>query len=152
MLAATWMQHFTKFMISEIYKSTCEFGRWKGSVVPKAVISLSFGWGLPASCFVNGLTSGYLPGLWSKAGDLLDAGSTIFVGPAGCGKTTILRDVAVNMSKELQVPQLQRSSIDLSCSLPVGHSKTGALRDAWHRVPFVLRMFWYLLTCSIVLL
>eukprot|EP00913_Durusdinium_trenchii_P013298 g12481.t1 len=45
----------------------------------------------------------YLPGLWSKAGDLLDAGSTIFVGPAGCGKTTILRDVAVNMSKELQV-------------------------------------------------
>ena len=63
------------------------------------------------SCFANVETTrlpwfdltdwGYLEGLWDKAQDL--DGSTVFVGPAGCGKTTILRDAAVNMSKELQV-------------------------------------------------
>ena len=46
---------------------------------------------------------GYLPGLFEKAKDLLDA-STTFVGPAGSGKTTILRDIAMNLAPRLQVP------------------------------------------------
>eukprot|EP00438_Fugacium_kawagutii_P003680 Skav224250 [mRNA] locus=scaffold939:1551211:1563644:- [translate_table: standard] len=45
----------------------------------------------------------YLPGLWCKAENLLYGGSTIFMGPAGSGKTTILRNVAVQMSRHLQV-------------------------------------------------
>ena len=42
---------------------------------------------------------GYLPNVSQPMRRHLDA-STIFVGPAGCGKTTILRDVAIALSQQ----------------------------------------------------
>eukprot|EP00913_Durusdinium_trenchii_P007010 g6594.t1 len=45
----------------------------------------------------------HLSSLHRKARDLFDQGSTIVLGPAGCGKTTLLRDVAIGMSRQFQV-------------------------------------------------
>ncbi|CAL1163774.1 unnamed protein product [Cladocopium goreaui] len=69
--------------------------------IPGSPHRAHFGQSASRLCSVTVHVGRYLEGLWDKAQDL--DGSTVFVGPAGCGKTTILRDAAVNMSKELQV-------------------------------------------------
>eukprot|EP00434_Breviolum_minutum_P017372 symbB.v1.2.015339.t1/scaffold1094.1/size138377/4 len=87
--------------LDELAKRFC----WKNAAsvqIPGSPHRASFMMSSSRLCRITIHIGRYLPGLFEKAKDLLDA-STIFVGPAGSGKTTILRDIAMNLAPRLQV-------------------------------------------------
>ncbi|CAJ1427481.1 unnamed protein product [Effrenium voratum] len=67
--------------------------------VPDSLHRISFGFSASGGmCRITAHIGRYVPDASQPMRRLLDAGSTILVGPAGCGKTTALRDAAVALS------------------------------------------------------